>query len=295
MTDTSLRQKATLLFRDPGRFFRHAANGRLAARIEDGVLDLTRPMASTPVNGIDLRCLGMRRSGNHALIEWLIAAVEAEHGPGSTVHLNDIPLGVNGYRSRHQYPAPIDTAEYTEAMGIRRYRKFEKTALLVRSYEDFTLAEFDQKEPQKYYGPSQTAFEAIIIRDPLNLFASRVKSGKTGTKSGMSQIALYLDHFRGHQDRPDLIAMQYNRWLMDQAYRDELLVALGLPPGHGLTLTSSPRGGGSSFDGSRQSLEPRDLLRRWQDMRDDPWFRDQVLGNRDLMQIAETHFPEILD
>jgi hypothetical protein len=294
MTETPIKRKAALLFRDPGSFFSHAVKGRLAARIEDCVLDLVKPIPAEPVNAIDLRCLGMRRSGNHAIIEWLIDAVKAVHGPGSTAHLNDIALGVNGYRSRHQYPAPIDTADYTKEMRIRRFRNFGKTALLVRSYEDFTLERFKVKEPQKYYGLSEASSDAIIIRDPFNLFASRIKSGKIGTKSGISQIDLYLDHFRGHLEDQSLLPMYYNRWLAKPEYRDELLTALGLQAGHDLTLISSPRGGGSSFVGSGQALDSSALVRRWQEVRDDAWFRDEVVGNADLMQIVETHFPEIL-
>lgn len=291
---TSFREKISLAFSDPNRFFEYAAKGRFAARVEDGVLDIIRPMSDETVNALELRCLGMRRSGNHGIIEWLIDAVEAMHGVGSTVHLNNIPLGVNGYRSRHQYPEPSDPVEYTRCMGIRRYRNFKQTALLLRSYEDFTLARFRQKEPQKYYGQSERQCDVVIIRDPLNLFASRIKSKKIGTKSDIEQIDLYLDHFRGHLADETLLPIFYNSWLTNSEYRDGILSALGLPVGHRLNLISSYRGGGSSFVGAHQALDPNTLLRRWHSMRDDIYFRNQILGNSDLWEITETYFHEVL-
>lgn len=288
------KQKSALLLHNPRRFLELAIKGRLMGRLEDAWLDITRPAQSNPVNKIDIRCLGMRRSGNHAIIEWLIDAVAAAYGPNSSVHLNDIPLGVNGYRSRHQFPAPIDTPEYTHQMGIRRRRHFDPITLLVRSYEDYTAEEFAVKEPQKFYGQSENSYDVVIIRDPFNLFASRIKSGKTETQSGISPIDLYLNHFHAQQSNPNLISIFYNRWLLDQDYRDDVLTTIGLPKGHKVTLTSSPRGGGSSFVGAKKDLDLQELVRRWQKMDGDSYFQKQIVNNSELSRIVKEHFPEVL-
>ena len=163
---------------------------------------------------------GMRRSGNHAIIEWL-----ANHFD-NTFHENDI---INN--------RPWVTKIYNNKNNIIDCH--------IRSKEDFAPRERD-------IGPH----DIIILRDWYNMSASRLVSGR-GWKSSSrypdrydyirSCEEVYLEYCRLWEKYPDNFIL-YNKWCEDPDYVKEIESRYGWKNiNRQLTLPKSGIGEGSSF------------------------------------------------
>lgn len=103
------------------------------------------------VNQVEFCFHGMARtrSGNHAIIDWLISMC-----PEKVDYWNNVA---------EIYPKYF----------------FKSKSFLLRSHENRSLAEFFSSELEishdLYFGKSKTRFNLLLIRDPFNLFASRLK------------------------------------------------------------------------------------------------------------------------
>lgn len=203
------------------------------------------------------------RSGNHAIIEWILH----QYSGHAVCFLNNVahgdhdPYATCRQRVLHGIDANID--EKT----LRRMQK----RLLVFSYEDRLDAERPDMDfidsvfsPEfrehrtRYVGTSRTALDVLVIRDPFNCIASRLKllesRGPMGGATDMERVvanwkrlAARAIAFMANPD-PGTVVARFNQWVADQRYREELSRLLG-----GRYTDSSMRrmsrfGGGSSFD-----------------------------------------------
>jgi hypothetical protein len=273
---------------------RRLLRNRVTYTVEDAVLSVIRPMPAEPVNEIDLKVLGMRRSGNHAVLTWIMRAAEAGFPKAEHVFLNNCKPAENEYRLQSDYRRPVYSEEEYRRIRVRRNRTYLPVGLLMRSFEDYDRAAWREPEDQAFYGRCRTQFRAIILRDPLNLFASRLKAGYINSKSRLSLIDLYLDHVACLDGDDDAFPIFYNRWLLSEEYRADLLDRLGLPAFDGHDSTAVSFGPGSSFQGRGAELRTEDLLRRWTNFAQDQWFDREILKNDALMRITEKYFPEVL-
>jgi hypothetical protein len=279
------------------RPFRRLMRSDVGGRIDDAVTALRGKSAIEGVNGFLFRVLGMRRTGNHAIASWIEDSV-----PGETLHLNNIKLGMNGYRMRYYWPEPDDKAEYTALMRDGFHRRFRPRAALLVSYEDYSYKSFarvmQRQNFRSHYGCAEKVKDVLLLRDPYNLFASRIMSGKVPTKeAGMDQKAMYLEHaetFLTEMDRGSLVCINYNRWFLDAAYRADIQRQLGLEQSDADTQFVSSRGGGSSFEG--QSMDGRasemQVLSRWRKMEDNPAFQE-LFADGELERYSAALFGDI--
>jgi hypothetical protein len=286
-------ERLELIFTDPRQAVFRAFRSDLYNSVEDIFLRSVQSRRTAVVNANELRVLGMRRSGNHAVIEWLMKSFG---GPG--FHLNNVPPGQNAYRHRDQYPEPHDSERYTERMRMARFGRFEPLNVLVRSYEDFEPGDVfrEASEPlhDLYYGKTGKFRDVLILRDPFNLFASRMKSGKVATKPGIEQIELWLRHARfavesaGHDN---FVLIKFDDWARSIEYRHALQKRFSLEPKEISTEKVSTFGGGSSFDGTAMDGKASGMavLDRWKSLRDDPAFA-AVLDNAELRDYRERIF-----
>src|SRR3954454_24786845 len=136
---------------------------------------MSRPI----VNEAEIRVVGMSRSGNHAIINWILA-----QGPGRTRFLNCAEAGYNPFVSaRPRTPElPGWRASY-EGFEIEAERagRLGRKDLRIHSYEDTFLGPFKKPENEARHdaevGSSARRIDLLILRDPRNLFASRLASG----------------------------------------------------------------------------------------------------------------------
>lgn len=214
-------------------------------------------------NDLTLRVLGLQRSGNHAIIRWLIS----QFSDMNTIFANNV---------KHGDSNPLLTCDLLEINDIKT--TFDKenihnlsNKLFLYSYEDasskmnnddFISSVFStdfEKNKNTYIGESLNEFSIVIIRDPFNFFSSRLK--KINELTGSSCITIIKDNWiktaslalgdikQEHVDHP-IIVINYNKWFKSKDYRKHLSKKLHGKFSDKTLLQVSQEGGGSSFDGT---------------------------------------------
>jgi hypothetical protein len=265
--------------------------------LQDWQRRLTQRSHQQIINQKEIRAVGMRRTGNHALLNWI-----AKQQPGEVFHLNNVNPGQNPYRQKSTRLMRYHPEHAKMAAVYRRQAKgeFIKRDCLIYSYEDWGLAGITQPSFERnrslYLGKSAQQFEVLILRDPFNLFASRIKQNFQATKrKKVSMVALWLEYAREFVGEthylPGVICLNYNRWFADVDYRRALAAQLGLVfSDAGLSEVLS-LGAGSSFDGTRLNGQARamDVTNRWRVFADDPDFR-RIFQNDEIWHYSEQIF-----
>jgi hypothetical protein len=200
---------------------------------------------------------GMRRSGNHVVLNWSRLATIA-------FFMNDIlreeqvvkllgdPVKPKGFwrwflrlcaRKRMRQPLRQDG------------RKLFTDGLCV-SLEDWPI-----EDP--IFDPwPRNIQHVLLIRDPLNMFASRIRrydamhtafSRERAHVYFENSIALWKSHareFLGDTDHlPGHVGIYYDRWVSDPGYRAAIAMQLGVAADEAALGIVPPQGGGSSFEG----------------------------------------------
>ena len=256
------------------------------------------------VPGIALRAFGMRRSGNHAIADWIMRNAPGGH----SVFLNNCKPG----------KSPLESFASIEVDGekqaVRRARgnlpgetaRLGDGALLLVSYEDLSPADAGPKRPiSGDFDTGLLACDVLIYRSFLNWAASLTKKLQSNAGYGpMRRVAIMLntaDRYArmlalvGQAPGNGMVPICYDRWFVDAEYRAAVLGQLGLPVSDNAIGHVQSYGGGSSFQ--KDAAAPGDLQTRdrWRQMADDPDFL-AFLGiaarEEHLMAQVEAHFPE---
>ena len=228
---------------------------------------------------------GMRRSGNHVTINWLL-----NQNPGTVVFYNNI---------RPENPP------YSARMTEYRLRLTDRKPRIVLSYEDVSIAEMQWAHLTDFLTDRQARHGAsvrfgVMMRDPYNLFASRLRKwperfSTPGDRA--AQRTLYLEHARLAlnptpiwQDAP-VVPLLYNNLISDRAARDNLADQLEISRGTKGLDDIPVYGHGSSFDGTEVSgAVVRDqVFSRWQTLTGNPLFEDMV-RHSEIMEIGTRLF-----
>ena len=253
------------------------------------------------INQKELRVVGMRRTGNHAIITWI-----ERQQPGTAYHLNNVAAGTNPYRYKsnnlrryHPQHGKMAAVYQRQAEG-----NLIKRDCLILSYEDWGLEQVTQPRFERnrtlYLGKSAQQRDVLILRDPFNLFASRLKQNFVDTKSKTASMVdmwlAYAREFTGESSylQPDRVCINYNRWFADVSYRRELADQLGLVFSDAGLRYVPPLGGGSSFSGTRHSGQAGclDVTNRWRHFADNPAFR-QLFQNEEIWHYSQQIFGDL--
>ena len=269
------------------------------------------------INQKEIRVVGLRRTGNHAIINWI-----EKQQKGKCIHLNNIEVNENPYKSI--YLAKLGKGhpkDRWKARRIGRYNdysgteaeirlleeskgNFMKKDCLIINYEDYPLSKISnnhsKKFHDKYLGRSAMQIDVIILRDPFNLFASRMKKGFWLTRSSSANMAkLWIDYakeFLGETNYMDnnKVTVNFNRWVRDPDYRRELADRLGLEFSDEGFNEVSLCGGGSSFDQTKYhgNTSSMNVLSRWHQYVDHPDFR-KLFRNPEIIEYSSRIFGEI--
>lgn len=207
---------------------------------------LSTQVTHTPAPSRVMRVYGMRRSGNHAVINWMMR--NAPDGAG--LFLN------NCKPNRDPVTSARGVAVYHGAVEQDFDRLEDK--LRVAGDTPFTIVSYEDRMPE----PKRRAlFDApetcvIIYRSFLHWAASLLRKIQGNAGYGplermrvmMQAIRTYGEMLDRVRDS-DVIALCYDDWTADAAYRETALDRLDLP-GRDLDLGVIQRyGGGSSFQG----------------------------------------------
>lgn len=166
---------------------------------------------------------GLRRSGNHAIIEWIAA------------HFN---------RVWHENDCIGWGAEATANCQVEYGDRSRSTDFVIKSYEDFEPSEEELASPDTI----------LILRDWYGVASSRGVSGRSGCRKRHSiahdrdTAEVWCAYAKLYLQLPQKFIL-FNQWTSSESYRQELEQRLHLP-GHvpySSSLPSSKIGRGSSF------------------------------------------------
>jgi hypothetical protein len=231
------------------------------------------------VNRKEMRVIGLSRSGNHAIINWILNQAQ-----GRTCFLNCAEGKTNPFASARPlssgFPYQTNYSEFDweqEQAGV-----LSQKDLLVHSYEDSFLGYvchpvFEQNH-DRWVGKSLQRYDVLILRDPFNLFASRKRAGAalegvppaTAARIWKQHAREFLEQSR-YLTQPRIL-INYNRWATERSYRQKLAARLGLHFTDASINQVPATGGGSSFDGMRYAGDAGNMkiLERWKVYQDDP-------------------------
>jgi len=227
-----------------------------------------------PVNFLELRVCGLQHSGNHAIIDWIMV----QHEGAPICFLNNVRHGDSDPFTSATQSQSMNLGPRSDVENIRRKQK----KLLIYSYEDdlgkmdecdsFLDSVFDadfEKNRSVVLGDSQHRIDLLIIRDPFNFLASRVKSldSLSGIKDmdaiveNWKSLALETINFEGNPEAGRM-AINYNSWFVDESYRRKLSARLHGKYSDKSLATVSGLGGGSSFNSTEYSPLTFDVIRK---------------------------------
>ncbi|MFT4678725.1 MAG: hypothetical protein ACI84C_002237 [Flavobacteriales bacterium] len=258
----------------------------VAARYYDALL---KKFIDNPAKH-EIRVVGMRRTGNHAILQWVISLMD-----GHCFFCNDLP------KDSPLSKAPIRTFE--KGAGAERY--------LLCTYEDQSpqnIFNSTAEEGMTLAGPSATQTDLLFIRDPFNLFASRFvwkdpqgEAFRTDQNYRDHVVQLWKDVAKEYLDGESpahrkRVNINYNQWFRDEAYRRDLAAQMGLTYRAGQREKVPEHGGGSSFeaqdkDGSGSKLK---VLERWKNVAHEADYR-AIFQDKELIELSEKIFGHLPD
>ncbi len=225
----------------------------------------------------------MKRSGNHAIVNWLFNSIN-----GSTLLCNDI--------RRNQNPKLAYFNQLKISNGIGG---------LICSYENQLSSYFDLNYSEEYFGPYSHYKNVFLLRDPFNLFASRfVWNDKEGVKfkGDLDYRLRVVDHWKENAktflewqktNSEENIPINYNNWCVSLDYRNRLIQKLGLSVLNANTDKVPAFGGGSSFDGmTENAINKQKYSKRFEPLIDDVDFRSIFL-DEEIVLLSEEIFGKI--
>jgi len=209
---------------------------------------------NAPIN-TKLKVWGLQRSGNHAIINWIIQSTS-----GPTCFLNNVESGTDPYIGNKGIE--VKKINWESSFGISELRKAEKNLLII-SYEDCPLNCVKRTlNDEEFTGASQKELNVLILRDPYNFMASRCKWMEVGAFGCKIQITddaswqrvvnLWKDYAREYLRETkhlgtNFLAINYNKWFKDAKYRSMLSEQLNMSSDENALKVESDQGGGSSF------------------------------------------------
>lgn len=226
-----------------------------------------------------LQVFGMRRSGNHAIIDWLMR--NAPETATGGVFYNNCKFGKNpqrAYGSLDVYNTGREIFPHKDIKDSARIAQAGPAPMVIVSYEDRMPQ--PAGEPQKASnGMTGTDFthQVIIHRSFLNWSASLLAKIKKNSGFGatdrmrimMLAFATYIQGLDRVRDAAGITAICYDDWMTSEAYRADTLRRLGLPT-RDLSRGKVQRyGGGSSFQTKVASAQELGSTARDVQMSDD--------------------------
>ena len=247
-----------------------------------------------------IRVFGMRRSGNHALINWLM-----RNAPQMVVFLNNCAPG----------KCPADTAKaleigtlglsLSEASVAEHCAEVPDGGVLIISYEDFMP---DPHEPvgavSKGLSDETDCLDLLLFRGFMNWSASLLRKLQNNDAHGMmsrmrtmiNAIDRYTEGLELVQDAPARIRpVSYDRWVSRARYRARILDALGFEVRDNGLGTVQPYGGGSSFQKDVKAAKDLAPHERWHLMVNDAEFQLLLLmasQHGELVELMDDLMPQ---
>ncbi len=249
-----------------------------------------------------LRMFGMRRSGNHAIADWILRNVPGD----ASVFLNNCAPGKSPLRGFRMIEVNRTLVSARAAHGdlATSCAPAAPNGALLFSYED-TLPD-DTRRGQPVSGrfdDTAIAADVIVYRGFLNWAASLLRKLQDNPGYSASRRASILlraiDSYAAmlalaEDETPRFVGICYDDWLTSQPYRAERLQRLGLEPRDDSLGAVQRYGGGSSFQKDATDAADLATTRRAEQMADDPEFTailDIACRDTALADVLSRSFP----
>jgi hypothetical protein len=239
---------------------------------------------------------GLSRSGNHAIIRWLVGQYE-DSGFQVFFHNNVIRnfmeyLNLRGGGAIEGFPTP--NPKFHE---ILMHLTADDRKVFIVSFEDLIIDE-RLGEITKF-----ADHNIVIVRDPLNLFASRIEGlppprGRQGARNAPDnqekEIEKYMSQYAEFSNKTshlfNKICINYNSWVLEKEYRKSLAKKINA----NFTDKRYEQRACSSFGGKGASMRlpsdnPEDFVSRYKHYLNEPLF-NKIKNNKELLSIAEKTF-----
>ena len=227
--------------------------------------------------------LGMKRSGNHAIINWILNGL-----PGLCSFCNDLSLE----------SIPADAPIKKSRLGGLAHTH------LICSYEDLYTEEVFSRSP--VIDNIGQSIPILILRDPYNWAASWLAWDTAWGKSFRENkayrnriIAHWINHAEAYlaleKNSASKIGINYNQWVVSASYREDLANRLGMKKSLETIPSVSALGNGSSFDGMKFEQNPLKMkvLERWKNFSEDLIF-EEIKRNSEVRRLSEKIFGDVL-
>lgn len=234
----------------------------------------------------------MKRSGHHGFIQWLA------HHFRDVVYLNNPDLTQNPWKSFNYYETivqgvPKMTAARCVFVGPKLEKRFypswpdgieeRKKEVLIVSYEDTDLekAHLAGAEVSEYVGEFDKIVRILVLRDPFNMMASRIRCAQKVThfqEPDCKPVELWKQHAReflgitnylrkqGTHDGCKSVSckkINYLAWHSSPEYRGKLAKSFCIKwTDKGLNKVADFNLG-SSFDGLAPDAQKMSVVSRW--------------------------------
>jgi len=227
----------------------------------------------------EIRLIGLKRCGKHALINWML---DQRPFRNNTFHT----------KSKIKKNAIVPFTVNLEQMGSAEN--------VVCTYEDVHMPLLGGK--RLLNSKASELVYLLLLRDPFNCFASRLvwPWGKTaGQHLDKKNKDLIVNIWKSNAKEflgrtkylPNKILVNYNRWFSNVEYRKEISALMGLEfSDKGLNMVTT-HGEGSSFsntkyDGAAQKMK---VLQRYKEVLNDALYRS-IFKDKELIKLANAIF-----
>ena len=250
------------------------------------------------INEHEICVVALKRSGHHAIVQWLYANVD-----GGYLFLNQCSPAANPFDLKHIVKKPekrfITNIDGLDAQTACTGVHVPKQALIY-NYEHMSLdqitAPVGEGQHERWVGASKRRTNILSLRDPFNNLASLLKVYYAGTKYSVRllrrSVELWKQYAREALGQTQLLShrllIDYNRWFTDVSYKTGLAQQLGLS-GAGAGLQEVAKWGStSSFDGTRLDGQAAQMkvLERWRHFVDDPLYL-RLIRDEELWDLCE--------
>lgn len=268
------------------------------------------------INKNEIRFFGMQRSGNHAIINWIIRQTK-----GSLYFLHAV--GLARYNSQNPYQAMEEFEHWASGVQVARLTfydnedtaaatqtiyyedilgRFSKKEYLLYTYEDRSITEILSENNEKYHdqwlGTSEQRYDMLLLRDPFNLFASRFMAREwlNGIQDTDKVKALWKQYAKEYLGITKIlpntrIVVNFNLWVESRSYRQILAESLGLHfTDEGLEEMPA-HFPGSSFDGNNFNNRAQEMAlnERWKFYQSDALYR-AIFRDDELIELSNRIF-----
>lgn len=258
-----------------------------------------------PTNVHEIRVIAQRRTGHHAIVNWIRAQLK-----GRYCFLNNCRANGNPFLTCQRGSSIISNSLLEHSWNFWNQEvsgKLSKKGTLLYNYEDQLVSEVASEDFQKHrtqwLGKSLQRTDILIMRDPFNLLASRLKwVSSLGFEFEPDKlIKTWKEHayeFLGETSYlSNKVTVSYNKWFCDRDYRQRLSSELGLEwndRGMQQVAKWGPTISGGSFDGLTYDGKAQQMrvLERWkQYVNNQDYF--QSFKNEEVFELSKRIFGEI--